>query len=78
MRIAKPIHLSVKEYNKFNKLFHSGKMPVRLLERVKIILLAHAGKDNKTITDAQVIGKNKVGLWRNRYAEGGLTAAYHR
>ena len=74
MRIAVSINLSEEEHNKFTKLLHSGKTPVRLLERVKIILLAHAGKDNKSIADELGIGKNKVGLWRKRYAEGGLKA----
>jgi len=74
MRIAAPIALSKQEHNKFTKLLHSGKTPVRLLERIKIILLAHEGKDNQTIADELAIGKNKVGRWRNRYAAGGFKA----
>ena len=72
MRIAVSINLSEEEHNQFTKLLHRGKTPVRLLERVKIILLAHAGKDNKSIADELGVGKNKVGLWRKRYAERGL------
>jgi transposase len=37
-------------------------------------LLAHEKKDNQTIADELGIGKNKVGRWRNRYAEGGFKA----
>lgn len=72
MRIASPINLSEEEHKKFKKLLHSGKTPVRLIERVKIIILAHEGKDNQTIADELGISKNKVGRWRNRYAEGGF------
>jgi len=74
MRIASAINLSEEEYNKFNKLLRSGKTSVRLLERLKIILLAHEGKNNQTIAKELGIGKNKVGRWRSRYAEGGLKA----
>jgi transposase len=37
-------------------------------------LLAHEGKDSQTIANELEIGKNKVGRWRNRYAEGGFNA----
>lgn len=74
MKVATPINLSEKQYTKFTKLLHSGKTPVRLLERIKIILLAHKGKDNQTIAKELEIGKNKVGRWRNRYTEGGFKA----
>ena len=74
MRIAAPINLSEEEHNKFTKLLHSGKTPVRLLDRIRIVLLAHEGKDNQTIADELEISKNKVGRWRNRYAEGGFKA----
>ena len=74
MRIAAPITLSDTELNQFTKRLHSGKTPVRLLERTKIILLAHEGKNNQTIAEELGISKNKVGRWRNRYVEGGLKA----
>jgi transposase len=74
MRIAASINLSEEEHKKFTKLLHSRKTSVRLLERIKIILLAHEGKDNQTIADELSVGKNKVGRWRNRYIEGGFKA----
>ena len=74
MRVAPPINLCEKEHVKLTKLLHSGKTPVRLLERIKIVLLADKGKDNQTIAKELAIDKNKVGRWRNRYAEGGLKA----
>lgn len=74
MRVAGPIKLSEQEYAKFTKLLQSGKTPVRLLERLKIILLANEGKNNQTIANELGIDKNKVGRWRNRYVEGGFNA----
>jgi len=48
--------------------------PVRLVERSKIVLLADEGRDNQSIARVLGITENKVGRWRNRYAEGGLKA----
>lgn len=74
MRIASAINLSDQEHQKFLRLLNSGKTSVRLLERVKIILLAHENKTNQTIAAELGISENKVGRWRNRYIEGGLKA----
>lgn len=74
MRIASPINLSEEERNKLTKLLRSGKTPVRLLERIKIILLAYEGNDNQAIADKLNVSKNTVGRWRNRYADNGLKA----
>ena len=72
MRIAPSVTLSKQEHTKFTQLLHSGKTPIRLLERLKIILLAYEGKDNQTIANELGISKNTVGRWRNRYVEGGF------
>lgn len=74
MRIAATINLSEQEHKKILKLLNSGKTPVRLLERIKIILLSHEGKNNQTISAELAVSENKVGRWRNRYMEGGLKA----
>ena len=51
----------------------SGKTPIRLVERSKIVLMAADGMPNYKIAEALDIDVNKVGRWRNRYAENGLT-----
>ncbi len=72
MRIASAIKLSEQEHEKLLKLLNSGKTSVRLVERVKIVLLAARGKNNQAIAAELGISENKVGRWRNRYREGGL------
>ncbi|AOV17991.1 hypothetical protein BJI67_13810 [Acidihalobacter aeolianus] len=47
---------------------------MRLIERAKIILLADDGATNQTIASDLGVTENKVGRWRNRYAQGGLKA----
>lgn len=74
MRIASPIILSEEEVKKYKKQLRNGKTPIRLVERIKIILLAHEGMENQAIADKLNLSKNKVGRWRNRYAEGGFKA----
>jgi transposase len=47
---------------------------MRLIERSKILLLADEGMNSQGIARELGISENKVGRWRNRYAEGGLKA----
>ena len=72
MRIAATIDLSVKEGKTLQQYVRSRTIPVKLIERSKIILLASDGATNQAIARKLGITENKVGRWRNRYAEGGL------
>ncbi len=74
MRIAASIELSTKERKTLQQYVTSRKAPVRLVERSRIVLLADEGASNQAIADELGITENKVGRWRNRYAEGGLKA----
>ncbi len=66
------ISLSTKEKKQLQKKVKSRKTSVRLLERSKIILLAAEDIPNYQIAKKLKIDVNKVGRWRNRFAERGF------
>ena len=66
------IVLSAEEKKQLEQNVKSRKTPVRLLERSKIVLLAAAGLPNYRISEELNLEVNKVGRWRNRFAEKGL------
>ena len=74
MRTAVEINLSLPELLILEKNVSSRCTPVRLIERSNIILLAHKNYSNKQISKEIGITQNKVGKWRNRYAQGGYPA----
>lgn len=74
MRVAAAIELPDKERTRLRQYVSSRTTPVRLVERSRIVLLADEGCDNQSIARALGVTENKVGRWRNRYAEGGLKA----
>ena len=70
MKVATEISLSLKEKQQLRKNINSRITPVRLVERSKIVLLAADGFTNQAIAKEMNIPPNKVGRWRNRFAEG--------
>lgn len=66
------INLTTKEKKQLQQNIKSRKTPVRLLERSKIILLANENTPNYKIAKKLKIDVNKVGRWRNRFAQYGL------
>ena len=66
------VTLSSDEKKRLEQNLKSRKTPVRLLERSKIILLAADHIPNYKIAKELKIDVNKVGRWRNRFAEKGL------
>ena len=72
MRVAKKITLSDSDKQRLEKNTKSRAVSIRLAERSKIILLSAEGLENKDIAQRLSIPPNKVGLWRNRFAEGGI------
>jgi len=74
MRAATPITLSDSEKKLLEKYTTSRAVPIRLAERSKIVLLSAQGLENKVIAQQLSITPNKVGKWRNRFAEGGISA----
>ncbi|MFV0277155.1 MAG: helix-turn-helix domain-containing protein [Parahaliea sp.] len=67
------VHLTAEEKALLEKNLRSGKTPVRLRERSEIVLLAAKGIPNYLIARQTGININKVGRWRNRYAEAGYS-----
>lgn len=63
------IVLTREEKKQLEKNIRSRKASVRLVERSNIVLLAAEGIVNYQIAEKLKIGVNKVGRWRNRYAE---------
>ena len=63
------IILSPEEKKQLEKNVKSGKTPVRLVERSEIVLRAADSTPNYKIAEELNIDVNKVGRWRNRFAE---------
>lgn len=63
------IALSLEEKKQLEQNLKSRKTSVRLLERSKIILLAAEELPNYRIAKKLAIGVNKIGRWRNRFAQ---------
>lgn len=67
------IELSEEDKRQLKSLVKSRKTPVRLVERSKIVLFAAEGYPNYQIAEKLKIDVNKVGRWRNRFAESGFS-----
>ena len=63
------IILSAEEKKRLHKNVASRKTPVRLVERSKIVLLAAKNIPNYEIAEELNVDVNKVGRWRNRFAQ---------
>jgi len=63
------IVLSSEEKKQLEQNIRSRKTPVRLVERSKIVLLAAKNTPNYKIAEKLTIDVNKVGRWRNRFAQ---------
>lgn len=71
MAVAVTIELAPEETNRLKKNIHSGRTPVDLVFRSRIVLLAAEGLTNKAIAERLDTDVMKVARWRNRYAESG-------
>jgi transposase len=69
MAVAKKIILNEAEEKLLKQNVRSGKTPVRIRERSRIVIMAHGNYLNQEIAKELGISHNKVGRWRNRYAE---------
>lgn len=66
------INLSDDERTEFHRRCRSGKTPVRIKERLSIVLLADEGLSNVEISNHMPVSPHKVARWRNRFVEHGL------
>lgn len=69
MRVAAQVVLSTEERDELEKLARGRKVPARVVERAKIVLLAAEGKQNREIARLCGITRRTVGLWRRRFVE---------
>ena len=71
-RPTPPINLSPEQDEMLHKIARSREVAYSLLQRVKIVLSAAGGNDNKTIAEEMGLCEETVGLWRRRWVEGGV------
>ena len=74
MRIASQIELTEVDREGLVKLAQSDTVEVRLARRAGIVVLAADGLNNHQISELLGIDRIQAGRWRERYAEGGITA----
>jgi transposase len=72
MRIARPIELNTLQKQKLEQYARARSLPIRLVERARIVLLAAEGKQDKEIAAELGTTAHRVARWRNRFLEGGL------
>jgi transposase len=71
MRVATSIELTREQRQQLQAAARSRSLPVRMVERAQIILLAAAGLRNDQIAQRMSISRFKVSRWRERYAQQG-------
>ena len=72
MRVAPQIVLTPEQQAELTQLLRSGLTSLRLVQRVRIVLLAAQGRENKDIAQEVGVGRVAVARWRQRYLESGL------
>lgn len=73
MRVATAIKLTSEQRQQLQTAARSRSMPLRLVERAQIILLAAEGLRNDEIARRLSTSRFKVSRWRERYARQGFT-----
>ena len=74
MRVAAPVELSPEQITALERMARQRSLPVRLVERARIVLLAAEGLENNQIARRMHITPEKVARWRSRFLAGGITA----
>ena len=77
MRIARAVEVTAKDRVELGRLVRSRTTPQAVANRVRAVLLAAEGLENKTIAERLTMGVNGVARWRRRFAEGGLDGLLH-
>ena len=73
MRIAPQVELDADQRSRLEAIVRSRKLPARLIERSRIVLLAAAGCRNKQIAAELNLTPEKAARWRKRYLQLGLS-----
>jgi transposase len=74
MRVARPVVLDKEGQGDLEQIARGRSLPVRLVERARIVLRAAAGLQDQQIASELGITPEKAARWRNRYLEGGISA----
>jgi transposase len=74
MRIAAPVELSSEQRTALEGMARQRSLPLRLVERARIVLLAADGLENKQIARRLHSTQEKAARWRKRFLAGGITA----
>jgi transposase len=74
MRVAETIKLDAATKRELRILSKRRRIEARLQQRVRIILLAAQGKQNKDIAVEVGLDRRQVALWRSRFRQGGIDA----
>lgn len=72
MRTATPIRISSEVHRQLMKYSRGRRVPKRLVERSKIVLMAAAGAQNQDIATQVGVSRPTVQLWRDRFAAQGI------
>src|ERR1039457_1626514 len=72
MRVAPPVVLDEQQRRTLEQWARSRSLPVRQVQRAKIILLAADGKQDLEIAAAVNIGNHKAARWRKRFLKKGF------
>jgi transposase len=72
MRLAPQIELTEEQREQLEKLSRGRSLPVRIVERARIVLLAFEGTQNREIAEILGVARRTVGRWRSRFAAKGM------
>jgi transposase len=67
-----PLTLSASQRREVDRLLDAPATPQKLVRRARIVLLAAEGQDNRRIAEQLDTSTPTVGLWRQRFIDGGL------
>src|SRR5580704_10450080 len=74
MRVARPVILQPEQRSVLEMYRRGRSLPVRWVERARIVLCAADGLQDQQIAERLGITPEKAARWRNRFLDGGLTA----
>lgn len=72
MRVARKIELTGEQRQHLQRLARSRSLPLRVVERAKIVLLAAEGWRNDQMASRLAMSRFKISRWRERYASYGV------
>src|SRR3974377_1677780 len=72
MRVAPPVVIDSSQKGILEQWVRSRSLPVRQVERARVVLLASEGKTDLEIAERLRIGNHKVARWRKRFLKLGL------